>query len=599
MGRFSGPLLQLRPRRSAWGGTVMRSPSATGGPSATADPSTVLPCGADEAFQLLLKARREIVRRQLPDRVLRAVHELPKAGVHVLLALVERSTEYDPQKGWTATGRSVLESELESVVDCSFADLQDGIESLRGRGIVLPDKGASDTEDGYRLSGAATPESTAPDPEAYDEFPGELWRVPVPNEVFELLPSLTGSGVRALLLMIRTGFHYDPKTGWVHGGRWKTVKELEHAAGGKPGATPRALRDGLRELERRGLVEIDRRGQSNHYWLRMEPVESSFTWLPTALLEQLGEHKTKALRVLLSIYRGTWGWTDRREYSGKTVHKRAVQLSSAELQARTGLSANSVRRAVEELAGDWIERARPAAGAAYVYRPLTSHFNRAEKSEGGTLPRERNSNSNTRTCGDSPPNRPNPPTEPRCSRGAGKARDESDPESPRTGTESDPRGRDSIPEGKEPLYERLTGAGMDHGPALWCLEHRAEWLIKASIGLLEESRKARPIPNPGGWLFSAIREVWAGSTSGRPPNRSRQESTEPGDLSEAVSSLFGARSEQDTDPAGGYSWEKARRILEENDLLKRIPDLSHWFEVVQTDTGRRYRPTDATRRIIE
>jgi hypothetical protein len=572
---------------------------------------------------LRLKARREVARRQLPDRVLTAVHELPKAGVQVLLALVKRSTEHDPQKGWTGTGRSVLESELESAVDCSFADLQAGIESLRGRGIVLPDKGASDTEDGYRLSGAATPETTAPDPEAYDEFPGELWRVPVPNELFDVLPSLTGSAVRALLLMIRTGFHYDPETGWVHGGRWKTVKQLERAAGGKPGATARALRDGLRELERRGLVEIDRRGQSNHYWLRIEPAESSFTWLPTALLEQLGEHTTKALRVLLSIYRGTWGWTDRREYSGKTVHNRAVQLSSAELQTRTGLSANSVRRAVEELAGDWVERARPTAGAAYVYRPLTSHFNRAEKSEGGTLPRERNSNSNTRACSDSPPNRSDPPTEARCSRGTAGPRKNSEPDrQPTADSVSENPELNELSHGETEVYERLTAPtgkqhshsaavrklelyrrltsesiGMYHGAAVRQLHRRSVELVEATMERFQE-RKHR-IQNPGAWMKSALEEAYCAPVNPpeEPPSDPRE--TKPQRRSSTDPTGFGSTLSVGGDCPPGYSWEKARRILEENRLLKRRPDLSHWFEVVRTPNGRRYQPTKATRRFLD
>jgi len=597
-------------------------------------PSPVLPCGAQEAFQLRLKARREVARRQLPNYVFTAVQELPKAGVQVLLALVELSTEHDPQKGWTGTGRSVLESELQSAVDCSFADLQAGLSALRGRGIVLPDKGASDTEDGYRLSGAATPESKAPDTEAYDEFPGELWRVPVPNEVFQLLPALTGSGVRAFLLMIRTGFYYDPDNGWVHGGRWKTVKELEHAAGGNPGATARALRDGLRELAKRGLVEIDRRGQTNHYWLRLEPSESSFTWLPTALLEQLGEHTTKALRVLLSIYRATWGWTDRREYSGKTVHKRAVQLSSAELQARTGLSANSVRRAVKELAGDWIERERPTAGAAYAYRPLTSNFDGAEKYEGGTSREKRKSNSNTPARGDSPPNRPDRTTEPRCSRGTAGAKENSQPdEQPAEDFVSGDFDLSRLSHGETELYKKLTAStgrehdhsaavrklelyrrltsdpiGVYHSEAVKLLCRRSSELVEATIEQFYVQRDG--VKNPGAWVTTALRNTWIARTEESSPDRSgrsgpdqplgqifadlaqgegwEMSETADGPTGSTDRSAMDTPSESESNQATGMSRREAIAFLEDHGLLGPDRDVTHWFDVEKGDPARFY-----------
>jgi hypothetical protein len=149
------------------------------------------------------------------------------------------------------------------------------------------------------------------------------------------------------------------------------------------------------------------------------------------------------------------------------------------------------------------------------------------------------------------------------------------------------------------LYRRLTSEpiGMYHGAAVRQLHRRSVELVEATIERFQE-RKHR-IQNPGAWMKSALEEAYCAPvdppqeppTDPRETKPQRRTSTDPTGFGDAVTGT--------EDSAGGYSWEKARRILDENDLLERIPDLSHWFEVVRGKAGRLYRPTDATRRVLD
>jgi hypothetical protein len=147
---------------------------------------------------------------------------------------------------------------------------------------------------------------------------------------------------------------------------------------------------------------------------------------------------------------------------------------------------------------------------------------------------------------------------------------------------------------------------MYHSAAVWCLRHRSRELVEATIDLLEESRRrGTEIPNPGGWLYTALKETWAAplGTVEEPPTdpqtaTSGRRSAEPTDVTAIFDPLQEETGAGESKPKG-WSWERARRVLQENELLDRLPDLSHWFEVLNTPSGRRYRPTESTRRYLD
>jgi DNA-binding transcriptional regulator GbsR (MarR family) len=423
-----------------------------------------------------------------------------------------------------------------------------------------------------------------------------------------------------LLLLIRATFRYDPAEGWVHDGRWKTRAQLEEAAE-RPGLSSRSIQKGVRTLATAGLVEVDDRGHAHYYYLRLKAPESGYTWLPTPLIDRMGDlDSTATLKVLLIIYRATWGWTSRETRGhGKDalVHRRFVQLSNAELARRTGLSRAAVITAVSVLTSDeWVERDRLDRTEAFFFSPI-GNFNREESLPPSSWGKNLSSNTRARDA-ESGVNA----TESDGAQCAHRRRShrENSPQ-PESNTETGKRGnppsdggkktsRYPVPEGKTALYERLTGVGMSHAAAVKALYRRSEWLIESTIELYETSRqRGTVIENPGGWMNVALRETWAAKTKESPPDRSgRSRSERPlgqifadlakGDGWEMGDTTDGAtdstdRPAMDTEidsqsEAAGLSRRDAIAFLEEHRLLGPDRDVTHWFDVEQGDPARFY-----------
>jgi len=234
------------------------------------------------------------------------------------------------------------------------------------------------------------PESIDPE-DIWAPFPPDLFRVPVPNRLFEAMPSLSNSALRCLLGLIRLSFRFDPEAGqWVHSGDAFRRAAVQEACG----LSDEGTRQGLTELEAEGWVCACRDGKAHEHRLSAEVPERRFTYVPTALLEEVGKMPTgslpsgTALRVALAVLHRTWGWTrsaeevdsDRILASGRlqesqggppSVHRRWARLSTSDLSRLTGRSESAVKSALSKLDGSpesgWIGRCRPDRGA-YLYR---------------------------------------------------------------------------------------------------------------------------------------------------------------------------------------------------------------------------------------
>jgi len=207
--------------------------------------------------------------------------------------------------------------------------------------------------------------------DATEPFPPGLFRVPVPNAVFDRMPELSDSALRCLLALVDLSFRFDPASGeWIHAGDWFTRSDIE----GECGLSNQGTRNGLSELESIGWACVDRSGRSHRYQLDLKVPNQRFTYVPTALLEGAsGLGSGTELRVVLAVLRKTWGWTcketDPQSGSLRTVHDRWIQLPNRKLTEATGRSETSVVQATRALQGTWIEQVRPGSGP-YQYRFL-------------------------------------------------------------------------------------------------------------------------------------------------------------------------------------------------------------------------------------
>jgi hypothetical protein len=183
------------------------------------------------------------------------------------------------------------------------------------------------------------------------------------------MSGLTDAALHSLLALIRLSWRFDPEGGtWVHTGKSLTRADIEEACG----LSGQGTRQGLSDLETSGWVEVDRLGRSYQYKLTLGVPSRRYTYLPTGLLEEASSFaSTTALRVLLVVFRKTWGWTEAQTDSEtgdrRAVHKRWARASKADLTQTTGRSETAIGQAIEALEGSWISRRRPDPGA-HLYR---------------------------------------------------------------------------------------------------------------------------------------------------------------------------------------------------------------------------------------
>jgi hypothetical protein len=223
------------------------------------------------------------------------------------------------------------------------------------------------------------------EPDPYEPLPEWVFTAPVPDAVLDSLDALSGCATRLVLIMLRRAYSWDQQAQ-----EWRTVStywtrsELEQNVGEGLGMSAESLRTAARELEARGWISVQEgeQGTAHGYRWRLGVPETRFTKVPTIVLRAHSRLTHSALKLLLTTYRKTWGWTRRKD--GETLHRDRAEISNGEMERATGLSPKTIRRAARELAREGaIERRRPHRGAAPLYRIprngssfLATHFQR-------------------------------------------------------------------------------------------------------------------------------------------------------------------------------------------------------------------------------
>jgi hypothetical protein len=378
------------------------------------------------------------------------------------------------------------------------------------------------------------PPSEGIDPEATELFPPDLFRLPVPNEVFGQMPEMSDAALRCLLALIHQSFRFDPESStWTCSGESFSRREIER----KTSLSDQGTRNGLASLEEAGWVNVDRSGRGYRYALRMEVPTQRYTYVPTTLLEKDSElPSTTALRAVLVVLRATWGWTSKEDDSdenrSKTVHRRWVEISTSRLSRLTGRSEPALREAIRALEGEWISRAQPSRGA-YLYRLLPDALgpesepackegspeeNRSEKlSSKPRIPNEVTpdrqqsyppSSYRESSCRDKQPTEVN-------SNGSAKTQTEPTetkevhavPDSQNESGREEATDLSQFSDRKRSLGRKLINAGIWPNRAKECLQRYSASRIEANFELFRE--RAPEIDDHGAWLCTAITEGYA------------------------------------------------------------------------------------------
>jgi hypothetical protein len=155
-------------------------------------------------------------------------------------------------------------------------------------------------------SDSPSSDPTSPDLEVTEPFPPGLFRMPVPNRLFDEMPGLGDAALRCLLGLFRLSFRFDPKESqWTCPETWLPRRDLQE----ETGLSDEGTRKGLSELTEEGWAEVDRGGQAHRWRLRASVPTKRFTYVPTAILSRASELPTgAALRTALAVLRETWGW---------------------------------------------------------------------------------------------------------------------------------------------------------------------------------------------------------------------------------------------------------------------------------------------------
>lgn len=371
--------------------------------------------------------------------------------------------------------------------------------------------------------------------EATEPFPPDLFRVPVPNAVFARMPELSDSALRCLLALLHLSFRFDPvEDTWVHSGDWFARSDVE----GECGLSNQGTRNGLAELESIGGLRVDRSARSHQYQLALDVPTEKFTYVPAALLENVGGiNSATELRVILAVIRETWGWTckapDPKSGQEKTVHDLWAQLSTRDLAEATGRSETAAGQAATALQGEWIERVRPGHGA-YQYRFLPeavgdgseepNSFSGADANDmtphrQNSAPPTFNKESCLRDKHDQTEKRTEaPPGQTEFPRSEDAVPAKNVPESEVFSTQEAPPPRSSqnsrrrdgppdftdLPPKKQTLAEKLRNVGVWAGRIAELLSRFSPERIQANFELYRRRTAKQTIRKPGAWLYRAI-----------------------------------------------------------------------------------------------
>lgn len=402
--------------------------------------------------------------------------------------------------------------------------------------------------------------------EATEPFPDDLFRVPVPNAVFARMPELSDSALRCLLALLHLSFRFDPvEDTWVHSGDWFARSDVE----GECGLSNQGTRNGLAELESIGWARVDRSARSHQYQPTLAVPTEKFTYVPTALLENMGGiNLATELRVILAVIRETWGWTckepDPKSGQEKTVHDRWAQLSASDLAEAAGRSKTAIIQAATALQGEWIERVRPGHGA-YQYRFLPkavgdgseepNSFSGANAND--LTPHRQNSDPptfNKESClkdkhDQTEKRTETPPGQTESPRGGDAVPAKNVPEPEVSSTQEDPPPRNSqtpqkrdgppnftdLPPKKRKLAEKLQNVGIWAGRIAEILSRFSPERIQANFELYRRRARKQTIRKPGAWLYRAVTDGYV-----LPTRSSTPQSSDPPDSPSAPPSTTSA-----------------------------------------------------------
>jgi len=374
----------------------------------------------------------------------------------------------------------------------------------------------------YRLARSLQEEGEGP---SYEPFPADLTRIPVPDRVLDVLDELTGCEGRLCLLMIRASYSWVEDLGEFRASsRWFTARQIGEEAGGI-GMSKESLRQAADTLAERGWIEQRMsEGEATAYRWSLSVPQDRYTPIPAPLLHAHQGISHSALTLLLSVFRATWGWTKKED--GTLKYRRAAELSTSDLEAMTGLSRPTLRSAAEELeAKSALHVGRRHRGAPYEFDVDLSFF------------RGRLQNSYT------PPN---------CVENSHNTRaqtEQSDPKSapPKGGSGGRGNAYRVTEEWEEQAIRLLCAEPIEMAPgaARDLVIRRAKAVVEGAIKAFRQRKS--DIGNPAGWMYSAIENLWFGSSI---PNKSPDVRQSGGEapIARAFESL--------TEKREGWEWDE-------------------------------------------
>ena len=355
---------------------------------------------------------------------------------------------------------------------------------------------------------------------SWEPFPSDLTRIPVPDRVMDRLDGLSGCAARLCLLMIRASYSWVADLEQYRASsRRFTAREIEEEAGGL-GMSRESLRRAAEELEARGWVNCRRReGRATTYRWTLSVPQARYTPVPAPLLHAHQALSHSALTLLLCVLRATWGWTTGED--GATLYRRTATLSTSDLRKMAGLSRPTIRSVQEELrARSALYARREHRGATYEWAVDLSFFRHHLQKSSSPSDRVESSH-NTR----------------------GR---EAHPDDARTeGKRKGPAYR--VSELWEEEAIRVLSAdpiGMAPGAARDIVIRRARSVVEEAIRAYR--RRRADIDRPAGWLYTAISELWFGSSiPNKAPDVRQSSSGDP--IASAFEALVGQQE--------GWEWD--------------------------------------------
>lgn len=350
-----------------------------------------------------------------------------------------------------------------------------------------------------------------------DPFPPDLFRLPVPNEVFKR--DLSGAATRLLLVVMREAWGYDPDAGeWVASPRWIELSDLEDATRSELRMSRATLSRAARELEESRLLALQGGGDSRaplELRCRVSVPDERFTWLPVELIEAHQFFSHSALLVLLHVYHATWGRTTSEVRGGdRTVlHRRWGRLTTDEIADRAGLCPATVRKVIHNLQEvGALQRGRPTRGTAWRYCPVPPDLDHPFfKNTRGDIHEENNKSQRPPTGEEQSSHQHQQAAAPH---GEGVVEEADHFKAKGSGREPGgpvpPEGEvpEEFDDAEEGLYRLLTGSGFDlpHSWTVRIIRGRTEGVIRATLRSFQVQEER--INDPGAWLRAALEESY-------------------------------------------------------------------------------------------